>query len=516
MAPRQARVLALFAAAALWAGVGCGGCDDEDLRQVRPVISVCAAKDAPVAQCNLPFELGDRAMAASSVLPLFVLNRGDGALTVTDIRSDAATLAVAPAGAHVEPGAFTEIAVTITPDALGPTAVELVFESDDEENSPLAIELRWNGLPAPTPNIELCTAVSGDLECGSDIAVDFGSVRRSQVESRTVTVRNAGTAPLAIQQVVTVGQPSTTGEIAIGTSTRPGELAPDTSADVIVLYRPADGIPDAVELQFHSDDPDAAIARVRISGASVDNLPPIADARQYATAATNVVAEVGDQVLLDGAGSSDPEGDPLRFSWTLTPPAQSAAALDDPTAALVSFVPDVAGSYRVELLVVDSLDLQSTLAAIVLVEARPRHALRATVSWQSGGDVDLHLVAPASDLFASGDCYFENPQPDFGTTGISDDDPALLDDAQQAPGSEEIVLIAPAAGRYRLYAHYFDDTGAGAAVVSARVVFNDASFPALQETRNLPLRCSLWYIGDVLFPEAQFVSSGAAVEQRCF
>ena len=516
MALRQARVLALTVAVALAAGAGCGGCDDEDLRQVRPLISVCAAKDAPVAQCNLPFELGDRAMATATVLPLYMLNRGDGALTVGSISSAASTLAVAPTEAHVEPGAFAEIAVTVTPDALGPTAVELVFDSDDEDNTPLAIELRWNGLPAPTPRIELCTAVSGGLECGNDIAVEFGSVRRSQVESRTVTVRNAGTAPLAIQQVQTVGQPSTTGEIAIGTSTRPGELAPDASADVIVLYRPADGVPDAVELQFHSNDPAAAIARVRISGSSVDNSAPTADARQYGTGATNVVVAVGDRMLLDGASSSDPEGDPLRFSWTLTPPAQSAAAFDDPTAALVSFVPDVAGSYRIELRVTDSLDLQSTLAAVVLVDARPRHALRATITWQSGGDVDLHLVAPASDLFAGGDCYFENPIPDFGVVGDVTDNPELLADAQQAPGSEEIVLTAPAAGRYRLYAHYFDDTGAGAATVSARVVFNDASFPALQETRNLPLRCALWYIGDVLFPEAQFVSSGAAVEQRCF
>ncbi|MBN2361497.1 MAG: choice-of-anchor D domain-containing protein [Deltaproteobacteria bacterium] len=508
-------LLALATAGVLLAGAGCGGCEDDDLRAVRPQISVCAAAAAPVAECNRPFELGDKPMGAVAALELYLLNRGDGALQVTAIESTAPAVTVAPTGAEVQPGAFAAIEVAITPDALGPTAAELVFESDDEDNSPLRVELRWNGLPEPTPKIELCTVLATGIVCGSDIAVEFGSVRRSQVESRTVEVRNAGTASLAISQVVTVGQSSMADEIRVGTSTRPGELAPGASADVIILYQPADGVPDAVELQFHSDDPANAIARVSISGSSVDNLPPIADARHVGTGATSAVVAVSDPVLIDGSGSSDPEGDPLRFSWTLIPPAQSAAALDDPGAALVRFVPDVAGSYRVELLVVDSLEMQSTLAAVVLIQARPRHALRAGITWQSGGDVDLHLVASGGDLFGSGDCYFENPRPDFGIAGDVGDDPELLGDAQRAPGSEEVVLVAPAAGRYRLYAHYYDDDGAGAAVVTARVVFNDASFPALQETRNLSESCALWYIGDVVFPDAQFNPSGAANEQRC-
>jgi hypothetical protein len=70
----------------------------------------------------------------------------------------------------------------------------------------------------------------------------------------------------------------------------------------------------------------------------------------------------GNQVSLDGAGSSDPDADPITYAWTLTAPAGSAAVLDDPTSATPSFTADIDGDYVVELVVSDGT-LDSTPAS---------------------------------------------------------------------------------------------------------------------------------------------------------
>ena len=56
---------------------------------------------------------------------------------------------------------------------------------------------------------------------------------------------------------------------------------------------------------------------------------------------------------LDGSGSSDPEGGPLTYSWSLTAPDGSTAALSDAAVVNPTFVPDLAGVYVATLLVND-------------------------------------------------------------------------------------------------------------------------------------------------------------------
>ncbi|NUQ44991.1 MAG: hypothetical protein HUU22_03045 [Phycisphaerae bacterium] len=89
----------------------------------------------------------------------------------------------------------------------------------------------------------------------------------------------------------------------------------------------------------------SAAATVTISS---QNLAATADAGADASAV------VGDLVVLDGSGSSDPEFDALSYSWSITAaPAGSQATLNDANTAFPSFVPDLPGSYTVQLVVND-------------------------------------------------------------------------------------------------------------------------------------------------------------------
>ncbi len=88
--------------------------------------------------------------------------------------------------------------------------------------------------------------------------------------------------------------------------------------------------------------------RFRWSCASETNQPPLANAGPDQTVVVTI------RVTLDGTGSSDPDGDPLSFRWSLTSrPVGSAAVLDDPAAVHPTFVVDRPGEYQVHLVVND-------------------------------------------------------------------------------------------------------------------------------------------------------------------
>jgi RHS repeat-associated protein len=101
-----------------------------------------------------------------------------------------------------------------------------------------------------------------------------------------------------------------------------------------------------------SSDPDSA--RV-----NTQNTAPNAKAGSNQTVALNAT------VQLDGAASSDIDGNSLTYSWTLTVPAGSAATLSDPADVRPEFFVDVGGDYRVDLIVSDGTE--SSVADTTLV-----------------------------------------------------------------------------------------------------------------------------------------------------
>jgi hypothetical protein len=85
--------------------------------------------------------------------------------------------------------------------------------------------------------------------------------------------------------------------------------------------------------------------------------------------------------------------------------------------------------------------------------------LKLVLNWDvsSGSDVDFHFVrnSPCND------CYYANMTPDWGVAGDITDDPFLDVDDLEGPGPENINVDELSDGTYRIWIHYYSDTGSG-------------------------------------------------------
>jgi len=104
----------------------------------------------------------------------------------------------------------------------------------------------------------------------------------------------------------------------------------------------------------------------------------------------------------------------------------------------------------------------------------PVIGIRAELTWDTNDtDLDSHLIAPCyaeNDLF--GDCYYANPNPNWGGTSASN--PSLDQDVTTGYGPEYIVLQSPPFdGVYQYKVYYYSDHGHGPSTATVRIWIND-------------------------------------------
>lgn len=142
------------------------------------------------------------------------------------------------------------------------------------------------------------------------------------------------------------------------------EQAPVNSSVDDTIFGASNGSPDAKNVPFTPDVVGSYVISLVVSDGETSSQPDVIvitvtsdDAAPVANAGDDVTTKVDQRAVLDGSGSSDPEGVPLEYLWTLveSPSCSDLGATDvyDSHSETASLVPDCAGTFTIALIVSD-------------------------------------------------------------------------------------------------------------------------------------------------------------------
>ncbi len=280
-----------------------------------------------------------------------------------------------PAGSGLDDGSISgaaEAEASFVPDAAGTYVVDLeVSDGEDTDNDQVSIFVAVANVP---PNADAGVDLMG-IAVGEEAVLDGTGSNDPDDGPDALS--------FAWRFVSVPGTSSLTNADILGPDSAQPSFTPDVSGDYVL------------ELEV-SDGEDADVDNVTVMVVE-PNLPPIANAGD------NQEVELGEDVLLDGTGSSDPDNgpEPLTFSWGFVsvPPGSGLADGDivDAATGMPMFTPDVEGDYTLELTVSDG-DLESSDRVTVSV-AGPNEAPVADAGADRNVETGAEVELDGSDSF---------------------------------------------------------------------------------------------------------------------
>ncbi|WGL15247.1 PKD domain-containing protein [Microbulbifer bruguierae] len=117
-----------------------------------------------------------------------------------------------------------------------------------------------------------------------------------------------------------------------------------------------------------------------------------------AVAGNNLSTDLGQSVNLSGAASSDPDGDSLTYSWSISSsPGNSNPIISSGSQVEANFTADTAGSYEIELTVSDgSISSSDTITITVTGASNPSLVANAGSGYSASEGFQIQLDGSAS------------------------------------------------------------------------------------------------------------------------
>lgn len=324
---------------------------DGQLSSAPDTVTISTRNSAPVANAG-----PDQSVFIGQLVHL----DGSGS---SDVDGDALTYAwqivQRPTGSAAALERPDEVNPTFTPDLAGAYVIELVVDDGSVSSTPDTVVISTaNSRPVANAGADQTARVGETVQldgsASSDSDGDMLSYRWS------LTTRPAGSAS-ALQ----------------GDSTPTPSLLIDRAGIYVAQLIVNDG----------ASDSEADTVSV-----STQNSAPLAIVDGPAS------VHFGATVPLTGVRSSDPDGDPLSFNWSLlSAPPGSAAALNDPFAIAPSFLADRPGTYVAQLIVGDGVVNSAPASHSITAQNEPPVARDDAASTTAGVAVTVDVLANDSD-----------------------------------------------------------------------------------------------------------------------
>ena len=464
---------------------------------------------------------------------------------------------------RVENGDLNDIQ-PIPTEALAPNAsyhFKLVYapEVKGPDQNDLIVSYEFSG-PSDIKEATALISANGADPCIrlTPNIIDFGQSTIGQISRQEVTVENCGSSNLTIN---TIGLSQDFDTERYGVEALPSPLpdeplvlAKGSTRSLFVTFTPTDETPVEGALVILSDAPNNGEIIVPINGVGSYNQCPLAVAKARILNSGDpwdnvlVNAEPLNFLEVSAEDSSDPDGDQIvSYEWTL---------VEKPDGFSIGFEPSpfqetgrlelaLIGHYVIELNIIDEnggsaceparieVDVKSDRELVVELIWRTPNDLDATdTGFGQGTDLDLHFVRAGgfwNDRFTGTDCHFRNctqGRLDWGSPGVTDDNPSLDRDDVDGGGPELVTIRKPAATTgpgalyttpYQVGAYYYDGHEVyGDVYATVRIFMSNAEEPiiwptvtsgepeALMETSDLGVEQNagdFWLAGEIDWSE---------------
>jgi rhodanese-related sulfurtransferase len=274
-----------------------------------------------------------------------VKNTGTADLTVTGIlltgdADDFSVKSTTCTDPTLTPGDSCSADIVFKPTTVGGKTGIAAISSNDPDTAVVDVPLSGTGIPTPEPDISVSPA-----------SLTFGDVIIGNTSTKTVTVTNAGSAPLNVGTLdVTGGDFSTANDNCSDSAVAVGD-----NCTVDVVFTPSAEGASTGKLSIPSDDPDTSNVDVALSGTGEAPQPDIKVSTRSVDFGSVTVGDSGSKVVTvknDGTADLNINSvSSLNDPFSTTDGCTGTLAPSESCAVTISFAPLAAGTFSGSLVI---------------------------------------------------------------------------------------------------------------------------------------------------------------------